>query len=304
MTNLLNLTLPELEVWLQTELGEPKFRAMQIWQWVWQRMVRDFESMTNISKACREKLTAQAAIIWPEVVTVEKSQDDTTKFLLRLEDGALVETVLIPSDSREGVRRWTQCVSSQVGCAVGQVGGGGEEGVEEVGVLEAVDAGAAVGVGGDEAGAAQDREVLGDGGLGEAQVLGELDHAVLPALEMAQDRQARGVPEHVEERGEPGGVGDGAVVVRSVVRAESMWHRHEPMIAVWGDVVSTGRRPWGSTSGCALAQGQEPGLGRGACAGGQRWGGWCRVGRCGPCPCRIPGGPQLQGWGAGAGAGA
>ena len=118
MTNLLNLTLPELETWLQTELGERKFRAMQIWQWLWQRMVRDFESMTNISNDCREKLTAKAVIVWPEVVTVEKSQDDTTKFLLRLEDGALVETVLIPSDSREGVRRWTQCVSSQVGCAM------------------------------------------------------------------------------------------------------------------------------------------------------------------------------------------
>ena len=90
MTNLLNLTLPELETWLQTELGEPKFRAMQVWQWIWQRMVRDFESMSNISKACREKLTERATIIWPEVVTVEKSQDDTTKFLLRLEDGALV----------------------------------------------------------------------------------------------------------------------------------------------------------------------------------------------------------------------
>ena len=78
MTNLLNLTLPELENWLQTELGERKFRAMQIWQWLWQRMVRDFESMTNISKDCREKLTAKAVIVWPEVVTVEKSQDDTT----------------------------------------------------------------------------------------------------------------------------------------------------------------------------------------------------------------------------------
>ena len=119
MTNLLNLTLPELEIWLQTELGEPKFRAMQIWQWLWQRMVRDFDSMTNISKDCREKLTAKAVITWPEVVTVEKSQDVTTKFLLRLEDGALVESVLIPSDSRDGVRRWTQCLSSQVGCAMG-----------------------------------------------------------------------------------------------------------------------------------------------------------------------------------------
>ena len=118
MMNLLNLTLPELEAWMQTELGEPKFRALQVWQWIWQRMARDFEAMTNISKACRQRLAAEAEIIWPEVVTVEKSTDDTTKFLLRLEDGALVETVLIPSDSREGVRRWTQCLSSQVGCAM------------------------------------------------------------------------------------------------------------------------------------------------------------------------------------------
>jgi len=81
-------------------------------------MARDFEVMTNISKTCRQRLAAEAEIIWPEVVTIEKSTDDTTKFLLRLEDGALVETVLIPSDSREGVRRWTQCLSSQVGCAM------------------------------------------------------------------------------------------------------------------------------------------------------------------------------------------
>lgn len=118
MTNLLELTLPELEAWMQSELGEPKFRAMQIWQWVWQRMARDFTSMTNVSKACRERLTEIAEIVWPEVAAVEESSDGTTKFLLRLADGAQVETVLIPSDSREGVRRWTQCLSSQVGCAM------------------------------------------------------------------------------------------------------------------------------------------------------------------------------------------
>lgn len=101
------------------ELGEPKFRAVQVWQWLWQKMARDFDAMTNVSRACRERLAAAAAIVWPEVTAVEESRDGTTKFLLRLADGAQVETVLIPSDSREGARRWTQCLSSQVGCAMG-----------------------------------------------------------------------------------------------------------------------------------------------------------------------------------------
>ena len=119
MINLLNYTLPELTDWMQTELGEPKFRAVQVWQWIWQKMARDFDAMSNVSKACRARLAETARIDWPEVARVQESSDGTTKFLLRLEDGALVETVLIPSDSREGVRRWTQCLSSQVGCAMG-----------------------------------------------------------------------------------------------------------------------------------------------------------------------------------------
>lgn len=119
MLNLLNLTLPELTHWMQTELGEPKFRAVQVWQWIWQKMARDFEAMSDVSKACRARLAEKARIVWPRVAALEESRDGTSKFLLRLEDGALVETVLIPSDSREGVRRWTQCLSSQVGCAMG-----------------------------------------------------------------------------------------------------------------------------------------------------------------------------------------
>ena len=107
MINLLDYTLPELTDWMQNELGEPKFRAVQVWQWIWQKMARDFDAMTNVSKACRERLAQCAEIRWPEIVTVEQSSDDTTKFLLRLQDGAEVETVLIPSDSREGVRRRT-----------------------------------------------------------------------------------------------------------------------------------------------------------------------------------------------------
>ncbi|MBE6442872.1 MAG: 23S rRNA (adenine(2503)-C(2))-methyltransferase RlmN [Desulfovibrio desulfuricans] len=119
MINLLDMTLPELEAWMGEELGEPKFRAVQVWQWLWQKMARDVDAMTNVSRACRERLAAAAAIVWPEVAAVEESRDGTTKFLLRLADGAQVETVLIPSDSREGARRWTQCLSSQVGCAMG-----------------------------------------------------------------------------------------------------------------------------------------------------------------------------------------
>ena len=119
MRDILNLTLPELEAWMTTELGEPRFRAVQIWQWLWQKMARSFDAMTDVSKACRERLAAAAVITWPTVDAVEQSADGTTKFLLRLADGAQVETVLIPSDSREGVRRWTQCLSCQVGCAMG-----------------------------------------------------------------------------------------------------------------------------------------------------------------------------------------
>ena len=99
-------------------MGEPRFRAVQVWQWLWQKMARSFEDMTNVSKVTRAKLAEVAEIRWPEVATVQKSKDGTTKFLLTLADSAQVETVLIPSESREGVVRLTQCLSSQVGCAM------------------------------------------------------------------------------------------------------------------------------------------------------------------------------------------
>ncbi len=117
MTNILNMTLPELETFM-LGLGEPRFRATQVWQWLWQKMARDFESMTNVSKATREKLNECTKIIWPSIKATEKSQDGTIKFLLSLADGAEIETVLIPSTSRDGKVRLTQCLSSQVGCAM------------------------------------------------------------------------------------------------------------------------------------------------------------------------------------------
>ncbi len=119
MKDLLNCTYPELEAFMTEELGEPRFRAQQVWQWLWQKMARDFDAMTNVSKATRARLAETAEIRWPEVAGREQSSDGTIKFLLRLSDGALVETVLIPSESRDGVVRTTQCLSSQVGCAMG-----------------------------------------------------------------------------------------------------------------------------------------------------------------------------------------
>ena len=117
--NLLDFTLPALIDWMRDELGEPKFRAVQLWQWLWRKMARDFEGMSDISRATRARLAERARIRWPEVAATQKSNDGTVKFLLRMEDGALVESVLIPSEGRDGNRRWSQCLSSQVGCAMG-----------------------------------------------------------------------------------------------------------------------------------------------------------------------------------------
>lgn len=115
MTDILNLTYSELEHFLTQEMNERPFRAKQLWQWLWQKGVTDFESMTDVSKATRTALEQRAFIRWPEIAETHVSADGTTKFLLRLADGALIETVLIP-----GARgRLTQCLSSQVGCAMG-----------------------------------------------------------------------------------------------------------------------------------------------------------------------------------------
>ncbi|MCL2124058.1 MAG: 23S rRNA (adenine(2503)-C(2))-methyltransferase RlmN, partial [Desulfovibrionaceae bacterium] len=105
MIDILNLTFSELEDFMQNALDEPRFRAAQVWQWLWQKMARDFEEMTNVSKGARRRLAEAAVIHWPEVRRIEKSADGTEKFLLALHDGALAETVLIPSVSRDGAVR-------------------------------------------------------------------------------------------------------------------------------------------------------------------------------------------------------
>jgi 23S rRNA (adenine2503-C2)-methyltransferase len=108
-----NLSLEELEGFLQG-LGKERYRAKQIFKWVYQKNVTDFDRMTNLSKEFRNDLSSRAfsSFICPEVEEV--SPDGTRKYLFRLADGACVESVLIPDEGRN-----TLCVSSQVGCAMG-----------------------------------------------------------------------------------------------------------------------------------------------------------------------------------------
>lgn len=117
------LTLEDLEESL-TVLEQPAYRAKQIMEWVYQRekRVESWEAMKNLPAVLRSALAEKHPIRLPEVVTVSGSEDTTRKLLLRLHDGELIETVLIPASpalyGEESDRR-TLCVSSQVGCAYG-----------------------------------------------------------------------------------------------------------------------------------------------------------------------------------------
>lgn len=97
-----------------TDKGEKAFRAKQIDEWLWAKGARSFEQMTNLSKGLRAALNEHFSLHSIEEAREQKSSDKTIKTAYRLHDGALIESVLIPS--RE---RMTACISSQVGCAMG-----------------------------------------------------------------------------------------------------------------------------------------------------------------------------------------
>ncbi|MEJ2027230.1 MAG: 23S rRNA (adenine(2503)-C(2))-methyltransferase RlmN [Limibacillus sp.] len=94
-------------------MGEPAFRAKQLWHWIYDRGAESFEGMTSLSKGFREKLAESYVIGRPSVKTHQKSVDGTQKWLLRFPDGQEVESVHIPESDRG-----TLCVSSQVGCTL------------------------------------------------------------------------------------------------------------------------------------------------------------------------------------------
>jgi len=94
-------------------LGEKPFRASQVMQWIHQKGVAEFQRMTSLSQALRDRLEQCAVVHAPEIVVDAQSEDGTRKWVLRLDDGNHIEAVYIPEDDRG-----TLCVSSQVGCAL------------------------------------------------------------------------------------------------------------------------------------------------------------------------------------------
>ncbi|UWR22410.1 23S rRNA (adenine(2503)-C(2))-methyltransferase RlmN [Sulfitobacter sp. S190] len=114
--NLVGLTRPAMRdalIAIGTPEKQAKMRVGQIWQWIYQWGVRDFDAMTNLSKAFRAELAEHFVIAVPEVVTKQVSTDGTRKYLVRIAGGHEVEIVYIPETDRG-----TLCVSSQVGCTL------------------------------------------------------------------------------------------------------------------------------------------------------------------------------------------
>jgi len=116
-TDLLALSKKELQEWVEST--EKRFRADQLYRWLWKQGVRTFEEMTNLPESFRERLESEATL---QTITLTKSQtssDGTVKMLFQLASGRHIETVLIPDFDDDGnATRLTVCVSSQVGCAM------------------------------------------------------------------------------------------------------------------------------------------------------------------------------------------
>lgn len=110
--NLLGLTLAQMEDFF-LDIGEKKFRAQQVLKWIHHSGVTDIAEMTNLGVALREKLKGIAEVRPPEIVSQHDSVDGTRKWVIRVDGGGMVESVLIPE-----AKRATLCVSSQVGCSL------------------------------------------------------------------------------------------------------------------------------------------------------------------------------------------
>jgi 23S rRNA (adenine2503-C2)-methyltransferase len=96
-------------------IGESKFRAQQVWEWLWKKGAHSFDEMTNLSKDLRQKLDEHFEIRPIKEDLVQRSNDGTIKSRFKLHDGYMIESVLIPVPERE---RFTVCISCQVGCSL------------------------------------------------------------------------------------------------------------------------------------------------------------------------------------------
>jgi 23S rRNA (adenine2503-C2)-methyltransferase len=106
------LSLDQLKDYFSS-IGDKPFRAKQVYDWLWSKNLHSFDEMTNLSKPLRENLTRDFFINPIAVDLLQKSTDGTIKNGVKLHDGLMVESVLIPTESRS-----TACVSSQVGCSL------------------------------------------------------------------------------------------------------------------------------------------------------------------------------------------
>lgn len=110
--NIRHLSKEEVEQYFES-IGEKKFRANQVYEWLWLKPVQSFDEMTNISKALRIKLKEDFTLPGLAVDTIQHSDDGTIKSRFKTHDGHLIEGVLIPTATR-----FTACVSSQIGCSL------------------------------------------------------------------------------------------------------------------------------------------------------------------------------------------
>ena len=120
--NLLGMDEAELQSFFK-RMGEPSYRGTQLYTWLYNKQITSFEPITAFSKSLRSYLSNNTTISYPEIVDKQHSKrDGTTKFLLKLEDGSKIESVLIPrqkdGDDPDSLTE-TVCVSTQVGCPLG-----------------------------------------------------------------------------------------------------------------------------------------------------------------------------------------
>ncbi|MCL2877257.1 MAG: 23S rRNA (adenine(2503)-C(2))-methyltransferase RlmN [Acidobacteria bacterium] len=111
--NLVGMTSAEIEA-AAAELGEPRYRARQIYAGVYRRLWRDWDQFTDLGKPLREKLRVRFSIEYPEISRIFVSRDGTRRYLFNVGPGQRIEAVFIPEESRD-----TLCISTQVGCAMG-----------------------------------------------------------------------------------------------------------------------------------------------------------------------------------------
>lgn len=112
-TDIKSMDMNQLQAFVE-QLGEKKFRAKQLYQWMHQKLVTDFQDMTNLSKDFREKLEEHSVLYGTKVIDRQVSQDGTMKFLMSLSDGNTVESVWMKYHHGNSV-----CISTQVGCRMG-----------------------------------------------------------------------------------------------------------------------------------------------------------------------------------------